>query len=581
MFYKVGNIHHSFQQAPVIKRSKRNDYRNYHYYCQNRNTHYLKLSNENRQFIRAITRLSLLIFAVFISGCGSDNKTEVELEQELIEQHIPETEKISRFLNEGYTETMRLNNDEVEFLKSIYAERNFNPMWMKNGRLDSLGTRLQNLLNKSIQLSIPQNRIRSLLVQNYLQQEFSLTLQLAYVIHDLDSGFIHFENHAYKAYRLPETSRFNVFSDLKIEEDLRVQLFRRGCQDSLYIELAQELRRRCDRFPMDSNTYEIKGIRIDTLETMIFARQALISKGYLHESADSSDFLDALLVYQSEHGLKPDGKVGKYTAQSLNESQTDKLLRIALTMDKIRQRKKYPENFIRINIPAYRLDYYHDDTLRSSHRIVVGTPENQTPELQSKLQKIIVYPYWKVPYSIASKEILPAVKRSPSYLIKNNYKLFRKDVEVNPYSVRWKSIRENSFPYTVIQQPGPTNSLGIIKFEFYNNYSVYFHDTPSKALFNTDIRAYSHGCMRTQNPVDLAKKILEYDSIPRKRNSILPDSLDSLLTLEENYEIKLVSRIPIFIEYRTVDRCAQGICVFPDVYGRDQKFLRLMKKEEE
>jgi murein L,D-transpeptidase YcbB/YkuD len=143
--------------------------------------------------------------------------------------------------------------------------------------------------------------------------------------------------------------------------------------------------------------------------------------------------------------------------------------------------------------------------------------------------------------------------------------------------VNWKRIKENTFPYTVIQQPGPSNSLGIIKFEFFNDFSVYVHDTPSKGLFGVDVRSYSHGCMRCQNPVDLGKMILNYDSLGIKRNDLTADSLDSLILLKKNYVIRLKDQVPIFIEYSTVTADVDHIIFWLDIYKRDEEYLKFLR----
>jgi hypothetical protein len=206
---------------------------------------------------------------------------------------------------------------------------------------------------------------------------------------------------------------------------------------------------------------------------------------------------------------------------------------VDLPLDKLRKKGKYPEKYIHINLPEYTLKFFANDSLKSVHNLVIGTTDHQTPQLRSKVHTIVVYPYWNVPYSIASKEILPALQANKNYLTKNNYKIYRGENEVNPYSINWKKIKKNTFPYKVVQQPGPKNSLGIIKFEFHNNYSVYIHDTPSKSYFRSDVRSFSHGCMRCENPVELGKLLLTYDSIRKKPNPITAAS-----TLLEAYVIE-------------------------------------------
>ena len=116
-------------------------------------------------------------------------------------------------------------------------------------------------------------------------------------------------------------------------------------------------------------------------------------------------------------------------------------------------------------------------------------------------------------------------------------------------------------------------------FNFPNSHSVYFHDTPSKSLFSADVRAYSHGCMRTQYPIDLATRILERDVVGQKTNSVvIPDSLDSIMSRGRNYAIKLLDPIPIFIEYVSVARVGEQMITHIDIYGRDEEYLKIMRE---
>jgi murein L,D-transpeptidase YcbB/YkuD len=355
--------------------------------------------------------------------------------------------------------------------------------------------------------------------------------------------------------------------------------------DTNYRFLAEHLYAFCSNFPLDKTTFQIKPQKEDSINSVPDTKQALHLKGYLGVAdSDEEVYIKALKEFQIHNGLKPDGKIGKYTAQALNESTYNKVLRAGLAMDKMRRHAKYPEKFIRVNLPEYMLRYYVNDSLKSVHNIVCGTVDHQTPELKSKVHSIVVYPYWNVPFSIASKEILPALKANRNYLTKNNYKIFKGDREIDPHSVNWKKIKKNTFPYKVVQQPGPGNSLGIIKFEFHNSHSVYIHDTPVKYLFKTDVRSYSHGCMRCQNPVDLGKVVLDYDTLRRghrkiggKGNPLTPDSLDSLMVVAENYPIKLMDQVPVYVEYQSVVADREHMVFHLDIYKRDEEYLKIMR----
>jgi len=524
-----------------------------------------------------------LFILLLLFGC---NEPSVEKAKELTFEYkdIPIDQKIKKAMDNKYLANLGLNDSEIEYVQDYYEGRSHIPKWINDSTMTDLGSRTEWLFKKSLQIGIPPNRMRNIPFFNYIQEEISLTLNTAYVLSDLQNGFIDYETKQYKEAVPVPVDTLDELANFDTSSDLRLQYIRFGLADTTYEVLAKGLLWFYDRYPLDTDTFAVESIKYDTIGWMAKTRDALLSKGYLNDNVkvtDSIGIVESLKVFQSHNGLKPDGVVGKFTSKCLNESTHSKLLRIALAMDKKRSDREYPEKYIRINIPEYRLQYYADDTLRSSHNLVVGKPETQTPELEAKLSKLVVYPYWRVPYSISSKEILPVLKWNIGHLAKNNYRVYKDTTEIDPYKVNWKHIRQNAFPYRIIQDPGPKNSLGILKFDFYNPHSVYFHDTPAKALFGVDVRAYSHGCMRTQNPIDLAKEILFYDSIsPRRVNVMRPDSLDSLLTLGEHYEIKLIDRVPIYVDYVTVVREELDMVVYHDVYGRDEEYIKVMTENK-
>ncbi len=528
-------------------------------------------------------RLLLFLLLLILISCGQDKIDQVQNEIPFEISNLPLTEKIKRSCDVSYLTDLGMNEEEILFIQNIYKKNGYKSYWINDSTTIPLGDSVAEIMSKPYELGISAARKPLIKYNNDIQKELALTLGVARSTSDLKNGFVDLESKKLKARRLVGTdSTLAVIHTLKSHDstDLRRSFLLYSPEDSTYRRLFNGLLDFVDRLPYDTSHFNVRSIRSDSSEAFTKAQKALTVKGYIYESEKKkidSLYLDSVIkVFQLDNGLKPDGVIGKYTAKAMNESTAEKIHRIILTMEKIRNHHEYPTKYILINLPEYYLRFFEEDSLRSAHRIVIGKPENQTPELESKLNKIVVYPYWKVPYSISSKEILPILKYNVSYLAKNNYKVYRKDVLIDPYSVNWKQIRENSFPYQIIQDPGPKNSLGILKFDFYNTHSVYFHDTPAKSLFGTDVRAYSHGCMRTQNPIDLAKKILEYDSIPRKRNEMLPDSLDSLLARAENYEIKLIDRIPIYVIYQTVTADQHGMIVHIDIYDRDKAYLSAM-----
>src|SRR5690606_33717607 len=135
------------------------------------------------------------------------------------------------------------------------------------------------------------------------------------------------------------------------------------------------------------------------------------------------------------------------------------------------------------------------------HRVVVGALETPTPEFHASMERMVTNPFWSVPFSIASTEILYAARKDTAYFSKKGYKVFKNGETVDPTTVNWSNVKESNFGgYRVRQDAGGGNSLGRIKFLFPNEHAVFIHDTPSKSLFSNDVRAYSHGCIRLHQP---------------------------------------------------------------------------------
>jgi len=516
-----------------------------------------------------------ILIVLFFAAC-SENKPEIEIPP-FEYQDISISKKMKFALSAEYISKLNLPDSTLNYLKSYYKTRSFKPRWINDSTLTKEGAQLKVIAAKSYEISIPKSRLFQFKPENYIQDEIFITLALSRIVSDIENGMVDYELKKQRPKAFISATEFDTKINFNNKEELRSQFLKYGPKDSTYQIIGKGLIAFVDSHKLDTTTFDIKSIKYDSIGTPKKTKKALISKGYLKTGdVDSLKFAESLSRFQEENELKPDAVVGKYTSIALNESTQHKVKRIILAMDKIRTQTPRSGKFININIPEYKLRLYINDSLKSEHNIVTGKYENQTPELTSRLRKIVVYPYWNVPYSISSKEILPSVKRNVDYLAKHHYKIYKDKQEVDPTTVNWSSIRENSFPYKVVQDPGKHNSLGILKFDFYNAHSVYFHDTPSKSLFGVDVRAYSHGCMRTQNPIDLAKVILERDEYNHKFNEMIPDSLDTLLARGLNYEIRLLDPIPIFVEYRTVTRVNNEMRMHIDVYGRDEEYIKIL-----
>jgi murein L,D-transpeptidase YcbB/YkuD len=298
---------------------------------------------------------------------------------------------------------------------------------------------------------------------------------------------------------------------------------------------------------------------------------------YKHDDF-SSETLDSTLMlaiseFQTRHGLDADGILGKQTVRALNVPIWKRIHQLELNLARAQALPDISAGrHLLVNIPAYKLYLYDNQQLTYQSNVVVGKKKHKTPIISSQLTKIILSPYWNVPKSITHNEIIPAIQRDPNYLAKNNMKLLSTDSNlarvINPNSIDWFNIDQANTSFRVRQEPGARNSLGNIKFIFPNRHSVYLHDTPSRRLFALPKRAFSHGCIRLEDPFGLAETLISRD---------LGWSKYELLDLSKQSKSKTVSlseAVPIHITYMTAWADEQGIVNFrPDIYNRDSQVL--------
>lgn len=227
--------------------------------------------------------------------------------------------------------------------------------------------------------------------------------------------------------------------------------------------------------------------------------------------------------------------------------------------------RKY-QSVVVVNIPAAGLYLYQGDSLLLYSRTIVGKESTPTSPLTSRIDEIIVYPYWTVPYNIATKELLPGIKGNPvAYLDAGNYQVLDKTGKIlDPTTIDWKSLSRKNFPYTIRQMNGCDNSLGIIKLNFFNPYSTYLHDTPGKSYFMFNKRYFSHGCIRVEEAVALARLI-----VPEEAQRI--DSLAKVAAAPQKgpVVIPVKQKTPVLILYEAAWPDQRGnIRFYDDVYNK-------------
>jgi len=278
--------------------------------------------------------------------------------------------------------------------------------------------------------------------------------------------------------------------------------------------------------------------------------------------------------FQRTHGLDADGVIGAGTFRELNKPVDERIETIRVNLERVRWvAGNLPQSYLIVNIAAYWLVLVKDGRIIHKANVVVGKPLNKTPVFRDKLRYIDFNPTWTVPTSIIKNEIIPKLKKNPKYLEDNHMVLLdNQGNEVSSSVLDIENLSASKFPYIVRQQPGPWNALGVVKFMFPNDYDIYLHDTPSKSLFSKASRAYSHGCIRVQNPLDLAEVLLAGTEWDRAKINKVIDS-------RELTRVKLTEPLDIMLSYWTCGLNPDREFFFSsDPYDRDKDLLRELDK---
>ena len=292
-------------------------------------------------------------------------------------------------------------------------------------------------------------------------------------------------------------------------------------------------------------------------------------------AANSSSDYDATLEeavkhFQLRHGLDADGVLGKGTLAAMNVPVDARINQLRVNLDRARWvSQDIPETYVIVDIAGFNARLIRNGEVIWDEPAQVGKPYRKTPVFRQDMTYLELNPTWTIPPTILTKDVLPKVKKDPSYLQKKNFEVLTQDGKVvDPNSIDWSSTSGRGFPYIIRQTPGPHNALGRVKFMFPNPHFVYLHDTPSKELFDRSSRAFSSGCIRVRNPFRLAELLLQdEDGWDRQQIDAAVDSL-------KQQRVSLSEPVPVLLLYWTVNVDAAGTVYFKeDIYERDAKVL--------
>lgn len=270
------------------------------------------------------------------------------------------------------------------------------------------------------------------------------------------------------------------------------------------------------------------------------------------------DIVEAVKKFQKEHGLKPDGVVGRRTLQKLNArkqlTNKEKIKKILVSMERWRwMPKELGSKYVFVNIPEFKLNVFEKESSVLNMKVIVGKTTTRTPSFDTKLTQLVVNPYWYVPRSIASKMAVS----DESALNSRGYRV--------SYT--------NGGGIRLVQRPGPRNALGRLKFRMPNRHTIYLHDTPTKHLFNRVTRAFSHGCIRLGEPRVLAAYLMGEDWST--------ETVTKHINKGRNKNFNLPMETPVYLSYFTAKVDAEGQPhFFKDLYGYDRKIQAVLETRD-
>jgi murein L,D-transpeptidase YcbB/YkuD len=313
-------------------------------------------------------------------------------------------------------------------------------------------------------------------------------------------------------------------------------------------------------------------------------RRRLVASEELAGVAGASRVFDRTLVaavraFQSRNGLSPDGVIGQGTRDALNIGVQQRIDEIVVNMERWRW---LPDDLgtrhVVVNIPAFDLALVDDGHVTLRMPVIVGRTERMTPVLSSRITDLVFNPFWRVPPTIASKDLLGKIRQDASYFTGQSIHVYRKrdsgPVELDPQEVNWRRLGEADLAQLRLrQEPGPTNPLGRVKFQMANTLDIYLHDSPARNLFQRPTRALSSGCVRVGDALGLATALLQDmpDWTEERRAALLSDW--------ETHKVHLRNPVPVYLTYQTAWVDDGGAAHFrDDLYERDKRLAQSLQR---
>lgn len=535
----------------------------------------------------------LTLLGGMLASCNAQNATNTDEEGQEIKKNVSKRDRSitkansysTLFLDslalEKFIAEKKIADTMSRRMRSFYNARNYQFAWFSSDGLTEQARGFWNLHDyhttyahdSSLHDKTLQKRMDNLIVEekisvsasdkNMLRTELQLTQHfIQYMLGAYEEGYV----------KRKEMERF-VPTKKRDPLELADSLIKKKHKDNKYFEDANERYGALKNFlnqyytivakggwkPIPAGTKSLKKGSSSPLIRQI--KDQLRMTGDLKGNDTTMVFNDTLEMaiknFQLRHGYKPDGVVGPAVIKELSVPAQARLQQILMNMERMRWMPNEPksDNLIVVNIPEFVLHMYEGNKKVWDMNVVVGKEGHNTMMFTGDLNQVVFSPHWNVPPSIVKNEILPALNKNPNYLAAQNMEIVGDDGGL-------PSIR---------QKPGGKNALGQVKFLFPNSFNIYFHDTPSKSLFEKDKRAYSHGCIRLSDPYKMAAYLL------RNQPEWTPEKILDAMNAGVEKFVKVKKPVPVFISYYTawVDDAGQ-LNFREDIYDHDASLARKM-----
>ncbi|MEQ1651297.1 MAG: L,D-transpeptidase family protein [Hyphomicrobium sp.] len=309
--------------------------------------------------------------------------------------------------------------------------------------------------------------------------------------------------------------------------------------------------------------------RVPMLRKRLRVSGDMPAKGQYYDSENFDVELEAAVKrFQLRHGVRPTGRIEQSTYPVLNVTAADRLAQLKLNYDRLKAMASCgsEERYVFVNVPAFQLEAVERREVQLRHRIIGGRPERQTPDVRTVIKALNFFPYWRVPDSVATLDLVPRLQKEPEYLENEGIRVFNgyNGPELDRKMIDWYSPAVSNYKFK--QDPGDKNALGLVRLDMSNEHGVYMHDTPMKKLFEQRSRPFSAGCVRVQDVFQLAEWLARYETGWEQ-----PGQVRAVLDGGQALDLNLTRPVPVYFAYISAwAEPSTGKVEFrPDIYGRD------------